>query len=128
MPSRQSHSTLFVIAVVAVSRDDEMVHQMNPHDFTRFPDALSEPVILPAGCEPPRRVVVTDHDARCIAKQGRLQNHPNVSGSFGDASNGDGHPPQHLVIVVEKQHLERFAVLYILVLEGWAKNLVCVTC
>ena len=63
-----------------------MVNEMDSHDFTRFPYLLGQPVIIPAGYEIARGVVVANRDARSIAEQGSLKNHPYVCWCLSDAT------------------------------------------
>ena len=58
---------MFLIAVVVVSSKNQMVNQMYSHDFTSFPDLLSEHVVIPAGYETSRGMVVAERNARSVA-------------------------------------------------------------
>ena len=95
-----------------------MVNEMDSHDFTRLPYLLGQPVVIPAGYEIARGVVVANRDARSIAEQGSLKNHPHVCWSLSNPSERDSRPSQDFEVLVHEQHLEGFTVLDILVRIG----------
>ena len=66
--------------------DDDMVEEVDAHQFTGSLDVFCQFVVIPAGREIARRVVMTDGENRAVGEDGFLHDDTDINSGLCDAA------------------------------------------
>ena len=111
-----------MVGVVLSVGDDDVIHEVDTHQFTSAFDASCQFIVGPAGTEVARGMVVTDGEDGAVGENGLLHDDTDIDGGLSDTPVGDAYFLDEMVMLVHKKYPE---LLYVKVACDYRCGLPC---